>query len=96
MFKLFSRFKKKEGLPVQRVERPGIKLRLKNPKKKYTGTVAIVFKGKPMRQFTITHEGYSRDKVAKEIQEQLSIKLISCVQDKPKRKSKFNGKNKKR
>lgn len=96
MFKLFSRFKKKEGLEVQRVERPGIKLRLKNPKKQYIGVVAIVWKGKPLRQFDITHEGYSRDVVAKEIQEQLTFKVISCVQNKPKRKSKFNGKNKKR
>jgi hypothetical protein len=90
MFGWFKR-KKKNALPVQRVERPGIGLRLRNPKKEYTGVVAIVFKGKPLRQFTITQQGYSRDVVAKEINDQLTIKLVSVTQVKPKRETK-NGK----
>lgn len=83
---LFSWFKKKEPqLKPQRVERIGIRHRLKPPKKQYRATVAIVFNGKPLRQFEVTDKGYSRDAVAAKIEEQLTIKLMSVHQVKTKK-----------
>lgn len=85
LINLFKR-KKTESLKALRTERPGIKLRLKTKKKQYRAVVALTYKGKPLRQFDVTENGYSRDAVAASIEEHMGFKLISVVQLKQKRK----------
>lgn len=83
---LQRKFTKSTGLKPLSVERPGIKMRLMKKKpKRYVGTVALVYKGKPIRQFTVHEEGFSRDKVASDLSEMLTVKLMSVKQDKPKK-----------
>lgn len=57
-------------------------------KKKYNIEAVITFNGKPMRMIPLTHDGYSRDKVAEEIQEGLSIRVSRVYQQKRARNEK--------
>ena len=77
---LFSFFKRTPKLKPQRVEKVGLKMRLKNRKHSYEASVAIVYKGKPLRQFNVTETGYSRDKVAEALKNELTLQLISVNQ----------------
>lgn len=82
---LLKYFKPKQPvLKPLKVERPGIKSRLKAKPKHYVGRIALVYKGKPLREFTVHESGYSRDAVAGSIDTNLSFKLLSVVQDKSK------------
>lgn len=81
-----KKFSKKGELKPLSVERPGLKMRLmKGRRKRYVGTVALIYKDKPIRQFTVHEEGFSRDKVAADLDQKLTVKLISVKQDKSKR-----------
>lgn len=84
-------FKKKQTehtLKPLKTERLGIKSRLNAKPKKYIGKAALVYNGKPMREFPVEAKGYSRDEVAKKLQDGFEVKLISLHQVKAKRESK--------
>lgn len=53
---------------------------------KYDVEMIVTHKGAPLRKFTATMSGYSRDQVAKKAQEEFGIKLASVVQIKPSKK----------
>jgi hypothetical protein len=54
-------------------------------KKKYLGKFALMYNGKPIREFQATDEAYSRDQAAKRLNDGMSVKLLSVVQEKPRK-----------
>lgn len=50
--------------------------------KVYAVETAILYDGKPVGRVAMINKGYSRDKVAEDAQEKLSIKVLSVVQKK--------------
>lgn len=51
-------------------------------RKYYAVEVAILYDGKPVGRVAMMNQGFSRDKVAEDAQEKLSIKVLSVVQKK--------------
>jgi hypothetical protein len=73
-------FKKREAKPRGiNMKKPRTNFRVTKPKA-YKLEVAVVFDGKPVGRVAMMNQGYSRDAVAAEAQEKLSLKVISCVQ----------------
>jgi hypothetical protein len=77
----FRKFTKKEEAKPRGINmrKPRTNFRI-TKKKAYKLEVAVVFDGKPVGRVAMMNEGYSRDSVADEAQEKLTLKVISCVQ----------------
>ena len=84
-----------EELKPTKVVRPGTGHRLRQPAKhEYKAEFALVYNGKPISLIPVSEFGYSRDKVAKDLSEGLTLKLLSVVQVKPQKPTRLPKKRK--